>query len=110
MSKNKPIEEADLLGHHKNVDFHFLGPDTDENLPGTVIHRRNDMVIKIPGGFGPYSIVGELKGNVYAGENSDDDRRYDVEAKWADLGGIYVGEWLEGGYQYLFSFVLPRKR
>jgi hypothetical protein len=105
---SQTIDEADLISRHEKVDFHFLGAGEDVHLSGTALVRRNDMVISIRGGYGPYEIVGECRGHVFAGENSHLERRYDVKAKWSDLGGIFVGEWLENNNQFLFSFVLPR--
>lgn len=91
---------------HENVLFHFLGADEDSHLPGTVIVREAEMVLDIPGGYGPYLIVGKLQKTWFAGANSLHGREYDVDARWANVGDAFVGLWVEGGYDYLFSFSL----
>jgi hypothetical protein len=91
---------------HEHVDFHFLGKDEDSNLSGTVIIRDCKMVLEIPGGDGPYLLVGEASQHWFEGQNSAHDRQYDVTASWANVGERYVGIWVEDGWEYLFSFRL----
>lgn len=92
--------------HYENVDFHFLGPEEDSYLQGTVHLRHKEMVLDIPGGDGPYMIVGKPRESWFEGSNIVRDRDYDTEARWAFVGGTYVGLWIEDGYEYLFSFCL----
>ena len=94
------------LLRHDNVSFHFIGAKEDSRLPGTVVLRDGEMVLDIPGGDGPYLIAGKARKHWFEGMNSHSGRRYDVDAKWADLGGTYVGKWIEYGNEYLFSFDL----
>jgi hypothetical protein len=67
------------------------------------------MVLDIPGGFGPYLVVGKLIGHAFEGRNTAHGMTAQIEAKWADVGGRYVGLWLEGGEEYL-SFEIPPTR
>lgn len=85
--------------------LHFLGTNEETYLPGTVLLRDGEMVLDIPGGSGPYLIVGRVRENAFAGVNTGRGRA-NVEAKWANVGGMYVGSWIEDGYEYLFSFEL----
>lgn len=89
-----------------SVKFHFLGAKEDSDLAGTVIVRDAEMVLDIPGGNGPYLIAGVSRNHWFEGKNGAYGRQHEVDAKWADIGGVYVGIWIEGGYEYLFSFVL----
>jgi hypothetical protein len=89
-----------------DVDFHFLGAGEDSFLPGTVIMRDSEMVLNIPGGYGPYLIVGKACENWFEGNNSVREREYETGAKWAFLGKTYVGLWIEDGSEYLFSLQL----
>jgi hypothetical protein len=95
-------------GRYANVDFHFLGPEEDSNLPGTVVVRASEMVLNIPGGYGPYLLIGKAHRHWFEAENTAHDRQYDVTAKWAEIDGTYVGTWIEDGWEYLFSFELGK--
>jgi hypothetical protein len=100
------MKTRSALSRHENVLFHFLGTNEDSFLSGTVLVRPGDMVLQIPGGDGPYHLVGKARKHWFEGTNSDPNRRYEVDAKWAELGALYVGMWIEEGYEYLFSFDL----
>ena len=93
---------------HDNVEFHFLGGGSKEDsyLSGTVVVRDGAIVLDISGGCGPYLIVGSAHKHWYEGKNSASGRQYEVDAKWADVGGTYVGIWVEGNEEFLFSFKL----
>jgi len=86
------------------VRFHFINADEDDYLPGTVLLRDGEMVLDIPGGCGPYLIVGKAIGHRFEGMNNVRGSTTQVTARWADVGGMYVGVWQEGGSEYLFSF------
>ncbi|GIW81589.1 MAG: hypothetical protein KatS3mg105_3396 [Gemmatales bacterium] len=90
-----------------DVQFHFLGANEDSLLTGSVLVRPGEMVLDIPGGYGPYLIVGAAHGHRYEGVSSIRGKSNRVEARWADVGGMYVGVWHEDGEEYLFSFELP---
>jgi hypothetical protein len=89
------------------VRFHFLGADEDSYLIGSVVVRPGEMVLDIPGGYGPYLIVGADRGHRYEGVSSVRGRSNSVSARWADVGGLWVGVWHEDGEEFLFSFELP---
>jgi hypothetical protein len=86
--------------------FHFLGTDEDSILSGTVIVRDGEMVLEILGGEGPYLIVGKARKHWFEGPNSAVGRRNQVDAKWTEVCGTYVGIWIEENWKYLFSFEL----
>jgi hypothetical protein len=91
---------------YENVQFHFLGGDEDSYLSGTVLRRNDGMVLDIPGGYGPYHIVGKIIGHAFHGSNVHPERQYEVEARWADVGSSFVGIWFENANEFLFSFEL----
>jgi hypothetical protein len=91
---------------HDNVSFHFLGSGEDECLNGTVLCRDGEMVLEILGGDGPYSIVGRARGHHFEGCSSIRGMTQSVHARWAEVGGRYVGIWVEEEFEYLFSFEL----
>lgn len=70
------------------------------------------MVLEIPGGDGPYLIVGKASEHWFGGMNSDLKGWKEVDAKWTRLDGTFVGTWIEDNCQFLFSFKLgnPSKR
>lgn len=89
-----------------DVMFRFLGSDEDSLLRGSVLVRDGEIVLDIPGGYGPYLIVGKPRLHWYEGTNSATARRFEVSATWANVGESYVGRWIEANHEYLFSFVL----
>jgi hypothetical protein len=96
-----------------DVSFHFLGGDEEDSyLFGKVIIRSGEMVLDIPGGYGPYTIVGKACNHWFDGTNTDrrppniGGSRARVEAKWASVGRTYVGVWVEDDEEFLFSFNL----
>jgi|AGTN01.1.fsa_nt_gi hypothetical protein len=91
---------------HDNVSFWFLGAGEDEDLRGSVVVRDEEMVLDIPDGDGPYLIAGKKSGHVFAGSNSIRSVSNNVAARWADIGGRFVGTWVEEGSEYLFAFRL----
>ncbi len=96
---------------YDGVVFRFYHPDDNVLLNGSVIVRANKMVIDIcdPDSESPYLIDGELHENFYSGTNSAVGGTSEVAAKWAKLGNIYVGLWIELGSDYLFSFELIKE-
>lgn len=101
------MNENPTARRFENVSFRFLGSHEDTTLSGFVIVRSDEMILMIPRSpSGPYHIAGKLTKSVYRGVNTDDDRHDDAKVAWADLGDIFVGRWLESGYEYLFSFEL----
>src|SRR5438045_305625 len=95
------------VGRRDNVTFHFVNANEDSYLTGTVVVRPGQMVLDIPGGYGPYLIVGEAIGHHYEGTNTVRGPCTPVNARWADVGGMFVGVWFENAEEFLFSFELP---
>jgi len=117
MPERDQVDEDDLDADDKlevtkfsYVRFCFFRNKEDTELIGTVLLRNGDMILDIPGGDGPYLIVGKLSGHVYGGPSEVRGRIKKVDAKWADVEGEHVGTWVEDGYKYLFSFVLSNQR
>jgi hypothetical protein len=71
---------ASTFSRYEGVDFHFLGAGEDSYLPGTVLLRDGDMVLDIPGGYGPYVIAGKARESWFKGSNSVRERQYETEA------------------------------
>jgi hypothetical protein len=97
---------------YQNIQFQFLDGDGELIQTGTVLVRDDNMVLDIPAqqGFAACLITGEQRGHIFIGSNtlrSESSPR--ILAKWADLGEIFVGIWIEDGYECLFSFRLPRE-
>src|SRR5437868_5158709 len=92
---------------HEGVRFHFLGAKEDSELVGTVLLRDGEMVLDIPSSNGPYLLHGKSHGHRFEGTTIVPGKSNPVEARWADVGRMYVGIWIEEGYDYLFSFELP---
>ena len=89
---------------HDNVRFHFINGSEDSDLTGTVVLRGQEMVLDIPGGYGPYLIVGAAVQQHFEGKNSHRGGN-PVEARWAAVGGgFHVGVWYESDAEFLFSF------
>jgi hypothetical protein len=99
-----------MIKKHEKVEIRFLSSDEDTVLIGTVLLRDSNMVLGIqdPNGADPYLIVGKRRKHFFEGTNTAHKAVVqNVKAKWAELDGIYVGLWVENGYDYLFSFYLP---
>jgi hypothetical protein len=91
----------------QKVDVRFVCADEDEILPGTVVVRDDAMALEVYSIYGPYSVHGRRRNHWFEGENTAPTRQNDVHAKWADVGGVFVGIWIEDGWEYLFSFRIP---
>ena len=107
------LSQSMNTGHFAHVDFRWLveGMKKEEVLPGSVTFRDSGMILSIPGGFGPYYIVGISKNTSFSGINSDTNKIRDIEADWAWVKDTtYVGLWFEEGVEYLFRFSLPSVR
>jgi hypothetical protein len=89
---------------YKDVYFQFLGGDGNVDLPGSVSLSDGEMTLIIPGGDGPYLIEGKGK-YFFKGVNVDLNGGQ-VEAEWSQLSEVFVGMWIEDGFEYLFSFRL----
>ena len=95
---------------YQNIHFQFLDSDGEVIQVGTVLVRDDRMVLDIPTqqGFAACLIPGAQVGHVCIGSNTlRGEHSPCIQAKWADLDGIFVGRWTEEGYACLFSLRLP---
>src|SRR6266850_1505830 len=92
----------------ENVEIQFVNIEDAQALNATVLVRNGEMVIDIQAldGITDYLIVGKPEDYFFQGINSAGKAMPTVRAKWVKLGRIYVGLWIEGGREYLFSFEL----
>lgn len=97
---------------YEEIGFHFLSALEDTTLTGSVLIREHEMVLDIrdPRGASTYLIVGKSLGTYFKGVNSDHASAIQIEASWADLGGLYVGLWVENGEEFMFSFGLSTRQ
>ena len=98
---------------YPDVSIQFLTPDEDAvDLKAMVLLRQSEMVIDIPDqpSSGPYLVCGKKVDHFFAGVDSlTHEEKVHVVARWALLGDVYVGIWIEEGTEYLFSFRTPRR-
>jgi hypothetical protein len=96
------------------VWIHFLTPDEEAlNVKAMVRLREGEMVVDIPDqpSSGPYLVFGKKVDHFFAGVDSlAHEEKIHVVARWALLGDVYVGIWIEEGTEHLFSFRVPRSR
>jgi len=83
---------------YDDVEFDFLNTESAATYTGTVVVRGEAMVLDLPAqeGAAPILIEGRANGHIYGGVNTL--RREDsvrVNAKWTQLGDIFVGVWLK---------------
>jgi hypothetical protein len=99
---------------YPDVSIQFLTPGEDMlNVRAMVLLREGEMVIDIPSqqSSDPYLVRGRKVEHFFAGVDSlERGERVHVVARWALLGDVYVGIWIEEGTEYLFSFKVPRSQ
>jgi hypothetical protein len=99
---------------YPDVSIQFLTPDDDAfEVKATVLLRQDEIVIDIHDqpSSGPYLVCGKRAGHFFAGVDSlEHQEKVHVVARWALLGDVYVGIWIEEGTEFLFSFRTPRTR
>jgi len=94
---------------YQNVEIQFVNLDDAATEVATVLVRDDQMVIDIQNAddhFTDYLIVGKSKDYFFKGRNSATGDVPKVLATWTRLNESYIGEWIEGGLEYLFSFEL----
>lgn len=96
---------------YENIEFQFLSLDEAETENGAVLIRDNQMVIDIQdtNGATVYLITGKASKHLFVGDNSAGQHMPRVQATWVKLNRRYVGDWVEDGYEYLFSFELTQE-
>ena len=95
------------------VSIEFLGGvEGPIEVQAEVLERENEMVISIADqpSSPPFLVRGAKQLYFFAGVDSlEHEVSVNVVARWALLGDVYVGIWIENGAEYLFSFRLPRR-
>jgi hypothetical protein len=102
-----------MTGRRRGVSIQFFPPDDPPyTIRAQVIRREGEMVMSVPTqpSSGPYLVRGLKNKNLFfAGlDTLKHEQRVHVIARWALLGDVYVGIWIEYGVEYLFSFRLTR--
>jgi hypothetical protein len=94
------------------VDFEFVcADDTSSIQRGVVIVRDTEMVLEVEcPGDRPYLIRGKAHDGYYAGVHEGLPEDVPVSAKWTRLDDIWIGTWLEDGFDYLFTFRITPPR
>jgi len=97
------------MEHYKGVSFDFLSALAKPRiLFGTIIIRTNEMVLEIElPGDRPYFIKGIKKAGFFEGIHQGQPDDIPVQAKWTKLDNAWIGTWVEGGTDYLFTFETP---
>lgn len=95
---------------HKNVKINFLGSDEDSDLYAQVKDGITEMIIDIQDRHAeePHLIRGELRDYYFEGFNEYPTAKGTVHARWACVGDVYVGLWIENSVETLFKFQIPR--
>jgi hypothetical protein len=97
-----------------DVPIQFRTPgNTLIDVNATVFLRPEEMVIDIDSqpSSPQYLVIGKKVEYFFAGVDSlAHEVKVHVIARWALLGDVYVGIWIEEGREYLFMFRLPRGR
>jgi hypothetical protein len=93
---------------YEQVEFQFLSLTEADTLLGTVLLRESEMVIDIQEDDGTtvYLIRGKSFKHFFEGANSAGSSMPRARARWVGFGREYVGKWIEGGQEYLFSLEL----
>jgi hypothetical protein len=115
-SLNKPRQEKQNISTvatiaaqtYKDVRFLTLGIREAFERKGTVLIRDNEMVLDIPNPEGDILLIGRLVGHVYSATEKNPPGIEPVNARWAKIGDCYVGTWIEGHMDFLFTFSLPK--
>ena len=103
-----PAKDIKAVPQRHEAWFRFLTfADDDCQGKGTVLIDGDKMVLEITADqdFVPNTIMGRKCQEWFKGQNILSNES-PVKAKWAFLGDIYVGTWIEDGTEYLFSFSL----
>ena len=110
-TRKRPRLASDATSFDTVISF-LSSQDRSLELAATVIERPSEMVIAIPrqpGATHPYNVRGRKVDHFYAGvDDLTDLEPTDVVARWALLGDIFVGIWIEDSTEYLISFRRPR--
>jgi hypothetical protein len=108
-NKTPPARWTFSMEHYKKVSFEYVSASEDVRLlHGVVIMRPNEMVLEIElPGDRPYFITGAKRSGFYEGVHKGQPDDIPVHAKWTKLDNAWIGTWVEGGMDYLFTFETP---
>jgi hypothetical protein len=93
----------------ENIEIQFVNLNDASSVRATVLLRGAEMVIDIQNPddhITDYLIIGKPTDYYFKGRNSATGDVPKVLAMWTKLGQSYVGEWIEDGEEFLFSFEL----
>lgn len=92
---------------YENVLFDFVSADEDASSGrGSVITDDKRMTLDIVTDDGvSYVISGKAVRTYFSGRSIDGS----VTVEWGDIGGNFVGIWVEDGLEYFIRFRLPSK-
>ena len=98
-----------MPSRYENVSFEFVSAGEKPSLShGTVLVRDDAMVLEVElDGDRPYVIEGRPERHYFRGRHVGLTDDTPTEAKWTEVGGEYLGLWVEDGNDYLFRFRLP---
>jgi hypothetical protein len=96
------------MKRYPTVSFEFVSADDASSIQrGVVIVRDMEMVLEIEcPGDRPYLIRGKACEGFYEGVHEGLAGDIPVHAKWTRLDDLWIGTWLEDGFDYLFTFRL----
>jgi len=109
-SSGKGIPTKHKKGRYEGVEFVFYNDSTDLLQKGTVLIRDDAMVLEIPeqDGYPHVLIVGKPQSHYFRGSNTSREKNaLPVDARWADVGNMFVGSWQDNDYDLIFYFELP---
>ncbi len=94
---------------HDNVLFEFLSAgQVPEDSRGSVVVDGDRMVLEVEcEGDRPYLIEATRRDGFHSGRHVGPPGDSSVEARWASVGDLFVGQWIEDGDEWLFKFTLP---
>lgn len=96
--------------HWNDVTIQFKGPEARDYVEERAEIRLSEceMAISIPH---RYLVIGKKVDYFFAGVDSlEHEIHVDVKARWALLGDVYAGVWIEDGVEYLICFRLTRNQ
>ncbi len=109
-SSRKTIPTTHKKGRYEGVEFVFYNDTITLPQKGTVLIRDDAMVLEIPeqDGYPHALIVGTPQSHYFRGKNTSRERNaLPVDARWADVGNMFVGSWQDDAYDLIFYFQLP---
>ena len=90
---------------YENVIIDFVSAEEEPcSGRGSVITTDGNMTLEVSiDDEAPYVIRGIAIGGYFAGTSLDGK----VKVEWGKVGAMFLGLWVEGGYEYFIRFRLP---